>query len=285
MSLAAVALILGAAGIHASWNLLVKRVNGGPPFLWLFSALSALIYAPLALIVLLVQRPALGPAQWLFLLGSGLMQVVYFLLLQHGYRVGDLSVVYPLARGTGPLLATIGAILILGERPGPLALLGGLLIVGGVFALAGGASLLRHRPDVGVIFGVLVGVAIATYTLWDKHAVSALDIPPLLLTWDQMLVLTLALSPLALGRRTQIARLWRDNRRPALVIALFCPLAYILVLTALRFTAVSYVAPAREISILIGTFMGARLLSEGALRQRLAAAGVMLVGIGLLVLA
>jgi drug/metabolite transporter (DMT)-like permease len=285
VSLPAVALILGAAGIHAAWNLLVKRAAGGPAFVWLFSLVSTVIYLPLALVVSVVERPSLGGLGWLFLLGSGLLQVVYFLLLQHGYRVGDLSVVYPLARGTGPLLATVGAILLLGERPGPPAVLGGLLIIGGVFALAGGASLLRRRPDLGVIFGLLVGVTIATYTLWDKHAVSALDIPPVLLNWGQMAILTLALTPLALSRGDEVRRLWRECRGATLGVGILSPAAYIMVLTALRFTAVSYVAPAREISILIGTFLGARLLSEGELRRRLLAAGVMVIGIGLLVLA
>ncbi|HUY99665.1 MAG TPA: DMT family transporter [Thermomicrobiaceae bacterium] len=280
MSPLALALILVAAVIHASWNLLVKRVDGGPAFVWLFGTVSAVIYAPLAVAAFLLARPHLGATQWAFMLGSGTLQIVYFLLLQRGYRVGDLSVVYPLARGTGPLLATVGAIALLGERPGPVALFGAALIIGGVFALTGGPRLFRdpsaHR---GAIFGVLVGVVIATYTLWDAHAVSALAIPPLVLNWAQEICLALALAPLAAGQRDAVRHLWARHRGSTLAVGALSPLAYILVLTALRFTPVSYVAPAREISILIGTFMGARLLSEGELKRRLPAAGVMVVGI------
>lgn len=286
MSPLALALVLIAAVIHAGWNLLVKRVDGGPGFVWLFGVVSAVIYAPVAVGVFLVDRPRLGATQWAFLAGSGALQVVYFLLLQRGYRVGDLSVVYPLARGTGPLLATLGAIVLFGERPGPFALLGGGLIIVGVFALTGGVQILKdpsaHR---GAAFGLLIGLMIGTYTLWDAHAVSTLAIPPLVLSWAQELCLVVALAPLAARRWGTVRELWARQRVPTLAVGVLSPLAYILVLTALRFTPVSYVAPAREMSILIGTLMGARLLAEGQVRRRLLAAGVMLVGIVVLALA
>ncbi|MEZ4570853.1 MAG: hypothetical protein R2849_11105 [Thermomicrobiales bacterium] len=111
-------MILAAAVGHATWNLLAKQAGGGAA-VWLFGMLAALIYAPLALVVIVFQRPEIGPSQLVFIAGSVLLHMAYFLLLQQGYRVGDLSVVYPLARGTGPMLSTIGAVLILGEQPGP----------------------------------------------------------------------------------------------------------------------------------------------------------------------
>lgn len=104
--------------------------------MWLFASLSALLYAPLALAVLLIERPQVGLTELLFMFGSGVLHLGYFLLLQRGYGVGDLSVVYPLARGTGPLLATMAAIALFGERPSVVALCGMLLLVAGVFALS-----------------------------------------------------------------------------------------------------------------------------------------------------
>jgi uncharacterized membrane protein len=100
-----------------------------------------------------------------------------------------------------------------------------------------------------------------------------------------MFFLSLALAPLALRQPQRLRQLWCDERRAIVIVGLFSPLSYVLVLTALTFTAVSYVAPAREISILVGTFLGARLLAEGELRQRLAAAGIMVAGILLLIVA
>ena len=124
--------------LHAVWNLLAKRASGdasGPAFVWLYSALSTVIFAPLAAGVF-VGGERLGAAGLLFVFGTGALHIGYFLLLQKGYQVGDLSVVYPLARGTGPLLASGAAILLLGERAGPVAWAGILLIVAGVFLLA-----------------------------------------------------------------------------------------------------------------------------------------------------
>ncbi|GBD16620.1 hypothetical protein HRbin26_01518 [bacterium HR26] len=281
MTLFALGLILTAAFCHATWNLLAKRVGSGAPFVWLFGTLGALIYAPLALGIILVQRPELGKAQLAFIVGSALLHIAYFLLLQQGYRAGDLSLVYPLARGTGPMLSTLGAIALFGERPSPLALTGAALIIGSIFLLTGGARLLR-RPlsaDGAVVFGLLTGALIATYTLWDKHAVSALLIPPVVLDWATAVARSLLLTPIAARRWGEVRALWREHRLPVLGVAILTPLAYILVLTAMRFTPVSYVAPAREISILIGTAMGARLLDESDGGRRLLAASGMVLGI------
>src|SRR5215211_1624421 len=118
MTLFALALVLAAAIFHATWNLLAKRVgDGAAVFVWLFGLCSLVIYAPLAVVVVLVVEPHLGPMQCLFMFGSGVLHLGYFVLLQRGYAVGDLSLVYPLARGTGPLLATAAAIVLFGERP------------------------------------------------------------------------------------------------------------------------------------------------------------------------
>lgn len=285
MTLFALVLVLVAAVFHATWNLLAKRVgDGGPAFVWLFSLLSALVYAPLAAYFLL-RGMDLGPAEILFMGGSGVLHLGYFVLLQRGYAVGDLSLVYPLARGTGPLLATAAAVVLLAERPGPVAVFGIALIAAGVFLLTREPGSLRG-PGLGrgVVYGLLTGGFIAAYTVWDKQAVGALLIPPLMQSWAATLVVTLLLTPTALRDREKVLAVWRDHRPEALGVAVLSPLSYILVLTALVFTPVSYVAPAREISILIGTAMGASLLSEGHARRRLLAAGAMVAGVAALAL-
>jgi drug/metabolite transporter (DMT)-like permease len=281
----ALALVLSAAFLHATWNLLVKRVAGGPEFIWLFGTLSTLIYAPIVAFVLIYERPDIGPIELLFIIGSGIIHIGYFLILQQGYRVGDLSLVYPLARGTGPTLATIGAIIIFGERPSLLGITGAVIVIASVFIFTGGPTALRKAGNhPAIFFGLFTGIFIATYTLWDKHAVSTLMIPPLIQDIGSSAFRSVFLAPIAIRRPAIVRALWSKYRWETLGVAILSPLAYMLVLTAMSFTPVSYVAPAREVSILIGTVMGARLLAEGEGKRRLIAAGLMVVGIGALAL-
>jgi drug/metabolite transporter (DMT)-like permease len=280
MSHLAILLVLTAAFLHASWNFLAKKAGGGATFVWLFGSLASLIYAPLALGLVLVGQPTLTWMSGLFVLGSALLHLAYFLALSQGYRVGDLSIVYPLARGTGPMIATLAAIAFLGERPTPVTLAGAVLIGLGIYLLAGNPAQLKRRGALpGITYALLTGLVIAGYTLWDKQAVSAFLVPPLLLDWGTNFGRTLMLTPHALRHWEQVRSDWSLHKREALGIALLCPLAYILVLTALAFSPVSSIAPAREISTLIGAAMGVKLLAEGDAARRLSAAGMMVVGV------
>lgn len=285
MTVAALALILAAAVMHATWNLLAKQSRGGAEFVWLFELFSILIYAPFAIAILVIGRPHIDTPILLFMAGTSVLHLAYFIALQRGYRAGDLSLVYPLARGTGPLLSTTAAILFFGERPTPIALAAVLLIIGGVVLLTiGSRSWKGAKARPAVAYGLLTGLIIAAYTLWDKHAVSVLLIPPLLYDWAGQIGQVALLSPFAIRHWATVRAEWRANRRAVLGVAALSPLAYILVLTALVFTPVSYVAPAREVSILIGTIMGARLLSEGEARRRLVAGSAIVLGILALVI-
>jgi drug/metabolite transporter (DMT)-like permease len=286
VTLFALGLVLAAGFLHATWNLLAKRAGdaaSGPAFVWLCSALSAAIFAPLVVgVIAFVEGAGVGALGLLFMFGTGVLHVGYFLTLQEGYRVADLSVVYPLARGTGPLLASGAAIALFGERPGPLAVAGILLIVVGVFLLGwepGGIRGSARRKRLGIAFGLSTGVFIAAYTLWDKYAVSDLSLSPILYYWASLLVETAVLLPVALRRKEEIRGAWRACWPEAVGVAVLSPLAYVLVLTALVFAPVSNVAPAREISILVGTLMGGGLLAEDGFGQRMAAASLMVLGI------
>ncbi len=107
MTYFALALVLSAALCHATWNLLVKKINGGPELVWLFSAISVFLYLPVAIAVYVIEQPVLGSKEIVFCIVSALLHMAYFLLLQQGYRKGDLSLVFPTARPTGPCLSTI----------------------------------------------------------------------------------------------------------------------------------------------------------------------------------
>ncbi len=280
MTEVAVLMVLGSAVVHATWNLFAKRVGGGATFIWLICCINIVAYAPLAIWLYVSVRPVFGLPHLVMILGNGILHITYFLLLSRGYRVGDLSLVYPLARGTGPMLSTTAAILFLGERPTPVALAGAVLIGLGVFILTGDPRRFHESgASKAVLYALLTGMVIATYTLWDKYAVSVLLMSPLLYDWLCSIARGVMLTPHALRHRDEIRVHWTKHRKEAIGVAILSPLSYILVLTALAFSPVSYVAPMREISILIGTALGARLLSEGDASRRLAAAGVMVAGV------
>lgn len=278
----ALGLVLAAAFIHASWNYAAKRSGGGLPFVWISSVFALGLYTVAGAIHWLWRQPVLPAGIWWVILGSGVMKTVYALLLQRAYRHGDFSLVYPLTRGTAPLLATIGAIACFGERPTPLALAGAAIIIASVFYLTGGSSLLhatRAHLRQGILYGLACGTCVGVYTVWDQRAVAHLQLPPVLYDGGTQVVLFAILTPFAWSRRAEVATMWREHRGKAAIVGLLSPVAYVLILTAMSFTPVSYIAPAREISIVIGAFFGARLLGEGDASRRLLAAAGMAAGI------
>jgi drug/metabolite transporter (DMT)-like permease len=283
VSVLALALVLAGACCHAWWNLILKRTGGGTGFFLLFSGFSAVLIAPVAFAVWWFQQPVLGWAHLGMMAASATLHLLYFLALDLGYRHGDLSIVYPLARGTGPVLTLIGAMLLLGERPGVAAIGGAVMIAVAVLMLVGDPRRLRDSGNAhGVAFALLTGCLIASYTLTDKQAVAALLIPPIIFDWGANAIRWLLLTPIALRNRAGIRDAWQNHRRAALLVAILSPLSYILALTAMRFTPVSYVAPAREVSILIATFLGARVLAEADAGRRLTAAVLMIGGLAAL---
>lgn len=278
----ALVIVLIAAFTHATWNYAAKRSGGGLPFVWLCGILTLGLYLPVVSGYWLWRHPVLPAGAWLVVLGSGILKTCYALLLQRGYRHGDFSLIYPLARGTGPLLSTLAAIALFGERPTLLALGGGLAIVASVFYLTGGTSLFhadRAHLRQGLLYGFTCGCCIAGYTVWDQRAVSHLGLPPVLYDCGTQVVMCSLLTPFAWRRRSEVRREWRAHRREAGTIAVLGPIGYVLILTAMSFTPVSYIAPAREISILIGTFFGAHLLKEADAHRRLLAAAGMVAGV------
>ena len=284
MSPTAIALILAAAFAHASWNLFSKQAatTGAVFFLWLLSAAATVIYLPVAVITWLLARPHPTLLSWVFLVGTGVLQAAYFLFLQRGYRLGDLSLVYPIGRGSGALLAAVAGIVLLSERPAPVAIAGIASIIGGVVAISLPSRNLATTTGTGpkaVGFALLTGMFIASYTLWDKYAVATLRTPAVLQGYAAFPFMAAAFWPIALRHRQRLRHVWRDFRPQVVGAALLAPLAYILVLAALSFTAVSAIAPAREVSVLFGVLLGRRLLGEGSVARRLAAAAAIVAGI------
>jgi drug/metabolite transporter (DMT)-like permease len=283
MSLAALALVLLAAAAHAGWNYMLKRATGGPAFMTLVAIVAGVLWAPVALVAWRMQDYTFAPIDLVPIFASAVIHTAYFLLLDRGYRCGDLSVVYPLARATGPLFTIAVAVIVLGERPGPIALAGALLVVLGAWMLAGNPlSLLTGSRPRGTGFALLTGATIAMYTIVDKIAVSTMTIPPIVFDWACLVTRSAMLLPFATAGAAgtaSLARSWAADRRAIVLVAILSPLAYILVLTAMVFTPVSYVAPAREVSILFAALLGTHFLREQDAARRIAAAVAITVGI------
>ncbi len=282
MSIDALALVVIAAVLHAGWNFLLKKCGGGIGVLTLSAIVATVALTPFSLLLIFATSFTFTPTMIGVILGSGVLHLIYFLLLDCAYRSGgDLSVVYPLARATGPLLTIIFATLVFGERMSALALAGAVLIGVSALLLTGNpAKLFSREASAGAGFALLCGCMIATYTVWDKQAVAVLLIPPVVFDWGANLSRIAMLTPMAMRREPgAISRAWRDHRKTVIAIGVLSPLSYILVLTAMVFTPVSYVAPARELSILFAALLGAHALKEGDATRRTVAALGMVLGI------
>ncbi len=283
MSGTALSLVLAAALLHATWNLAAKGVGSSRiAFIWLYVVASVAIWVPLGVLWVLVtgERPTwtwLGAAAV-----SSALHIVYQLVLQRGYAEGDLNLVYPLARGTGPLLTFAVAVTLLGERPGAAAVAGVVAVISGVLLISLGRS--RGHSRAGTAWGVATGATIASYTLWDNHAVTSLSVPPVPYFVLGILVQLPVLAVLV--RRDAdpmpLREVWRSTRWPVLAVAICSPLAYILVLRAMQLAPVGLVATGREASIVVGALFGWLVLREPRPARRLVGAVVVLVGIGLI---
>lgn len=282
MTLLGFSLVLSAAFCHATWNFFIKKLNGGPELVWLFSLVAAILYLPIAIYALANHAGTFDLRDIGFIIGSSVLHLGYFLLLQQGYRHGDLSVVYPTARATGPFLSTLFAVIVLSETMTLQIAIGGAIIIVGVLCLTNRRGQSSNAPAASVLFGLAAGLLIGSYTVWDAHAVATLMIPPLVLDYASSLGRVILLSPIASRRKSEIRRMWQNHRFAVVIIAVFNPLAYILVLYAMTFTPIIYVAPLREVGVLLTVLMDSLLLGEGDLRRRLLWAAVILAGVAIL---
>ena len=287
MSSQAFALILFAGVIHAGWNIVAKKVGGDARFAFFTSVWLVLVWAPLAWWVghdVVADWPWQA---WALVCVSGTLHMAYYVILLRGYRKADLTVVYPLARGSGPLISSLCAVLLLGEEISQLGILGVLGVVLGVFLIAGGPSLFQHRTDPvarhrlhqGLFYGVLTGVFIAGYTVVDGYGVKVLLLSPILIDYFGSWLRVLLLAPVVVRNWAEAKALWRVQWRWALMVAVVSPVAYVLVLYAMQDAPISHVAPAREVSMLFAALIGGHLLREGDRWVRMGGAVLIALGV------
>ncbi|MBI4635856.1 MAG: EamA family transporter [Candidatus Rokubacteria bacterium] len=288
MTLSALLLVATAAVLHAYWNFLAKRSRDKVLFIWWTGVAGSLVFLPVFIGWTSVWPSS--PRVWAGLGVSAGVRALYFASLGVAYTRGDLSLVYPLARGTAPIVVPPLAILFLGERPSAEGLLGVFTVALGIYVvhLPGLTrddllAPLRMLRSPHARYATLAGLMTATYTIIDKWNISG-DVSPLVYAYVTVPGAALLLFPIALRRTGAAVAEWRANHRTIVAVAFLMTFAYFLVLLALRFTRASYVAAAREMSIVFGAIFGTVILGERYLLQRLTGAALIVAGVAILAL-
>lgn len=278
-------LVLFAATAHATWNFLAKRFAENKHLIWFASALEALFLTPFIVWIITTRGFSPSPMALLFLLATGAVHLLYTECLIRGYRAGDFTVVYPLARGSAPLLSFAGAVVFLHERASILAISGALLISLGILLASGAASRVHDaRSRISLMWGVATGITIASYTLVDAYSVTKLMIAPMIVEFAETLFRALALSGKTWNQRAGLRSEFCNCWAGALGIAILWPFSYIMALSAMKLAPVSHVAPVREVSMMFGMYLGARFLREQHVMRRLIGSGLIVCGVAALAL-
>ncbi len=278
MSGSAIALVVCAAVLHATWNALAKRAENQFAFLWSSVSLATLLLLPIGLVRLSGEGAPMAGLP--FVASSVGIHALYFWALGRSYRHGDFSRVYPMARGLGVALVPLIALPVFGERLSWLGSLGIGLIVLGIVTLGRNPSQARSaggRIGAGTAWAIVTGLTIAGYSLVDKAGVARLHPIPYIALMG--LGLSVVLSPVVVADRRALVHEWRRRWRTILIASAMNLTSYLLVLFAFRLSKVGYVVASRELSILFSAFIGSLWLGEGRLAPRLAGASVVLAGV------
>ncbi|MCK5206230.1 MAG: EamA family transporter [Desulfobacterales bacterium] len=287
MSGLALGIVAVAAFLHASWNYLAKKSRNKLAFIWWAILFSVILFFPM--FIYYWPAATISSAGWVCIVATGVLHAFYFWFMAGAYERGDLSLVYPLARGSGPLFVPILAVLLLNEQLSISGVLGITFVILGIFsihlrsfsiqsmlepflALRGGASL----------WALCTGGTIAGYSLVDKVGVP--NVYPPVYIYLMFVISLLLLSPYVFAKeRADLRKEWNINKVQILIVGFLDLFTYLMILFALRISKVSYVAAAREVSIVFSAFLGIMLLQEKHAPQKLAGAvlislGVVLIG-------
>jgi drug/metabolite transporter (DMT)-like permease len=272
MPLSAFLLVLGAAVLHAGWNVVLARATDVAAATTVALALSVLLFAPVAIATWEVDAAAIP-----WIAASVFLEIVYFALLTSAYSRSDLSLVYPIARGSAPVLVLVGAA-VAGAAIGVAQAVGVLLVGGGIVLVRG---LTRESDAAGVLFAVCIGAAIAGYTLVDKEGVEHAAVIP----YFELVLAPVALVAIswhvATRRLTQVRA---EVRWATLAASIFAFAAYAFVLAALTLAPAPAVAAVRETSVLFAVAFGAVALRERVGRERIAGAMLVVSGVAIVAL-
>jgi len=269
MTLPVTLAVLGAALLHATWNVLVKA-GGDKQLETINIALgSGAVGLAVALFV-----PAPAQASWPWLVSSALVHILYFAFLAGAYRWGDLSYAYPVMRGGGPMIVALVGALALGEVLPLPETIGVLLICAGVLAFATG----RHDPR-ATAFALGNAGVIAAYTLIDAQGARLSGAPVSYALWFFALNGLVILLYGVARRGAAVPAYWRANWRRAVFGGSFAVAAYGIALWAMTRAPVALVAVLRETAVIFGAVIAHFVLKEKLTRRRLIATGAVMLGL------
>jgi drug/metabolite transporter (DMT)-like permease len=281
----ALALVLSAAMIHATWNLLTKSSTDKLLFIWWTGIVGSVLLLPF---VALLSPALVWDAGVLGRVALGaVLRATYFVALGAAYSRGDLSLVYPLARGIAPVIVPAAAVVLLGERVTATATAGIALVTAGVYVMnvprltrAGLVAPLTALRTPAAGFAALTGLLTASYSVVDKWTIDS-GVPAAWYAYLTIPVAALLLTPWAWSHPRRPAE-WRAHHGAIIAVSVLMTASYLLVLFALGTSPVSHVAPAREVAIVFGAVLGALVLREPHGRQRVVGAILIVLGVALL---
>jgi drug/metabolite transporter (DMT)-like permease len=270
--LSAFLLALAAAVLHAGWNVLLARARDVLAATTVALVLSVLLFAPVAAATWDVDAAAVP-----WIAASAVFEIVYFVLLTTAYSRSDLSLVYPVARGSAPMFVLAGAA-IAGATVGWGQALGVLLVGGGILLVRGVGANTDAR---GAVLALAIGAAIAGYTLVDKYGIEHARVIPYL----ELVLAPAALAAVAWHAASgRLAAVRRELGWPTVGAAVFAFAAYGFVLGALTLASAPAVAAVRETSVLFAVALGASVLGEPVGRTRASGAVLVVAGVALVAL-
>jgi len=286
MDILSLVLVTVSAVSHAFWNLLAKKGSDKMAFIWLSGFTS--LFSVLPIFILILPKIFYPINATPFLLASGLIETMYFVSLVKAYEAGDLSVVYPLARSS-PLFLLILAIIFLNEKPTLWGILGiGLTILGVYvihfrsFSLKEIIHPIRSLRNSASQWALMTALWTSLYSLIDKMAVSVVD-PILYAFWLDVFII-IFLTPVVFKRLGfgKIVGEFKENRLNPIISGFLMRGGYILVLVAMSLSQISYIISIRQLSIVIGSFLGVTILHEPYVRLRLTGSILIFTGIFIL---
>lgn len=283
-------LVLLSASLHVLWNTLVKQSEDKPSFAVLTTLMATLALVPVFIASRVVQPGPLSPAAWSWAALSGLLEALYVVLLFGAYGRADLSVVYPLSRGVAPLVTLVLGGRLLGDWVSPLQGAAVFTIVAGVASVGlSSRDPARQAPNrSGLLLSLGTGCMIAGYHLVDRRAMTMAAAPNpleyLFLVQLFMSALVTLWFGLCLRRGRELLSEWMTNRGGVLIVGVCIPVAYFLIVLALRYGNVTHVTAGRNIGIVLSTVVGLLFLKERVGWGRIVGSLLILAGVVALVL-
>jgi drug/metabolite transporter (DMT)-like permease len=278
MVLLAFLLVILSAVLHALWNFLTKRVSGSLSVLYLGIIYACLMLAPFVLLLPTSYIPV--PSAFRFIIATGVIHALYFFLLSQAYKHGNISTVYPVARGFGVVGTALLAVALLREQISAVGIIGIASVCAGILLIGTGRGGQAGHTK-GLRFALLVGATMVGYSIVDKMAVATID--PVVYIFCLFLLSTVLLTPhIVVAKRQELFDAWKNHRKESLLIGLGATSGYLLILYAFRLAQASYVVAGREFSVVIGSLMGIVYLHEPLFMSKIL--GMILVILGLIMI-